>query len=229
MHQQDPSPVVGLPWTGNDRPRSHAERIARETAQRIVRAELEAGSLLTEAEIAAAHGVSRTPAREAMLQLERWGLVAIAPKKGAAVTVPTARERRELLDVRSMLETHVVRGLAGDDVARSALGARLRGILSRQEAALGDPAAFALQDYAFHAAIMLHGGSRAVEEIAVVFGPRLVRLTHLAVASRAGRLRTFVEEHAALADAVEAGDAASFEALIGPHLSAGHGDYEVAP
>jgi DNA-binding GntR family transcriptional regulator len=228
MHHEDTGPLIGLPWSGQERPRSLAERLAHAVAQRIVRGELEAGALLTEAELAAAHGVSRTPAREAMLQLERWGLVAIAPKKGASVTVPTARERRELLDLRSMLETHEVRRVAEDAEARAALASRLREVLARQREELGDPAAFAMQDYAFHAAIMHHGGSRAVEEIAGVFGPRLVRLTHLAVVSSAGRLQTFVDEHAALAEAVEAGDVVRFEALIDPHMASGHRGYEVA-
>jgi DNA-binding GntR family transcriptional regulator len=43
------------------------------------------GALLSEADIAATVGVSRTPVREALLQLQSEGLVALYPKRGALV------------------------------------------------------------------------------------------------------------------------------------------------
>lgn len=225
--QPDPAEQLNLPWTTPSR--SIAERLSGELAQKIVSAEIPAGTWLTEVDVAAEHGVSRTPVREALLALQVWGLVALAPKKGAMVTVPTATERDELLSVRSMLETNVVRRLENAGTgARERLSAVLRTILDRQRATVGRPTDFAVLDYAFHAAIIHHERSGVVDEVSRLLGPRLIRLTYLAVASAAGRLDGFADEHAALLGAVEAGDTDGFVRLIDRHLARGHSGYEAA-
>ena len=49
-------------------------------------------------------GVSRTPVREALRQLELEGLVAIVPNKGAYVTAITQKDVRDIYKIRSLLE-----------------------------------------------------------------------------------------------------------------------------
>ena len=49
-------------------------------------------------------GVSRTPVREALRQLELEGLVAIIPNKGAYVTGITPKDVHDIYKIRSMLE-----------------------------------------------------------------------------------------------------------------------------
>ena len=49
-------------------------------------------------------GVSRTPVREALRQLELEGLVKIIPNKGAYVTGITPRDVKDIYKIRSMLE-----------------------------------------------------------------------------------------------------------------------------
>lgn len=118
-----PSPT--LPWLDGRETRPIATQIAAETARRIATGAIEPGALLREVDLAAEHGASRTPAREAMLQLEAWRLVRLLPKKGALVSTPTAREREELLSVRAMLEEHAVSRIAPDETRRSSLVAAL--------------------------------------------------------------------------------------------------------
>ena len=177
--------------------------------------------MLTEVDVAAQFEASRTPVREAMLKLERWGLVRLAPKKGAIVTTPSARERRELLAVRSMLETS----------AAASADARLVEVLDenlrQQAASLDDARAFALLDYAFHLEIIGHDDNRIVAEISRSLAPRLYRLTRLAV-THAADLAALYAEHLALADALRAGDAETFRMLVSGHIGAGHSGYEVA-
>lgn len=223
MHQ-----LTGLPWLDADAGRAIADRVAHDLARKIVEGEIAPGSWLTELEVATEAGVSRTPVREAMLRLQAWGLLQIAPKKGAIVTVPTARERHDLLAVRTMLETEVIRRIATDHDLRSELARRLREIVARQHAAVQHPARFALEDYAFHAEIIHFNDNRVVDEVAGILGPRLARLTHLAVSAMQGQLHLLAEEHATLAAAVESGTAESFVALIEAHLAAGHSRYELA-
>ena len=49
-------------------------------------------------------GVSRTPVREALRQLELEGLVTIIPNKGAYVTGISQKDIRDIYVIRSMLE-----------------------------------------------------------------------------------------------------------------------------
>ena len=49
-------------------------------------------------------GVSRTPVREALRQLELEGLVTIIPNKGAYVTGISSKDIRDIYILRSMLE-----------------------------------------------------------------------------------------------------------------------------
>ncbi|WP_420098414.1 GntR family transcriptional regulator [Corynebacterium sp.] len=225
MHRQDGPPV----WAPGTTERSIAGRVAEELARDIVGGAIAPGDILTEVDVAHRCGVSRTPVREAMLRLEAWGLVRIAPKKGATVTVPTERERSELLTVRSMLETDIVRRIAEDGDARTALAADLDATVVRQQASTTDPDDFAVLDFTFHSRIIHFEDNRVVTEISDLLAPRLARLTFLAVRAMAGNLLPVIDEHAALADAVREGDVPRFEELIGAHLTGWHGRYEVAP
>ena len=59
---------------------------------------------LKEATIGAEYGVSRTPVREALRQLELEGLVKIIPNKGAYVTGISDKDTRDIYVIRSYLE-----------------------------------------------------------------------------------------------------------------------------
>ncbi len=65
---------------------------------------LNPGDSLDEAELVATFGVSRTPVREAILQLEAVGLVRRLPRKGATIFRPTLEEFLAILEVHAKLE-----------------------------------------------------------------------------------------------------------------------------
>jgi len=71
------------------------------------------GSHLVENDLCRELGMGRTPVREAVQQLASEGLVNILPRKGCFVSNINLWEFENLLDARIMLETHVVRKLAG--------------------------------------------------------------------------------------------------------------------
>src|SRR5699024_12284625 len=107
--------LLTLPWALSDDSAPIESRMAAWAAREIIERRFEPGELLTEAGRAEAQKTSRTPAREAMLQLERWRLVRLVPKKGAIVTTVTSRERRDLLAVRAMFEVDAVEALTAAD------------------------------------------------------------------------------------------------------------------
>jgi DNA-binding GntR family transcriptional regulator len=79
----------------------------------IVEARLGAGTPLSQNKLAARMGVSRTPVREALLRLERDGLVQRLPESGFAVATITADEVHEACDLLHVLDTYVYTRAAG--------------------------------------------------------------------------------------------------------------------
>ena len=61
---------------------------------------------ITEQEVAAAAGVSRTPVREALRRLHAEGLVDFKPNQGAMVTEWSADDAEEIFELRVLLEAH---------------------------------------------------------------------------------------------------------------------------
>jgi DNA-binding GntR family transcriptional regulator len=74
--------------------------------ERILRGVYPAASRITEQEIAAAAGVSRTPVREALRRLEAEGLVEFVPNQGAIVTDWSEDDRDDVFELRALLEAY---------------------------------------------------------------------------------------------------------------------------
>ena len=70
----------------------------------ILSGRYEQNTELKETAIGAELGVSRTPVREALRQLELEGLVVMIPRKGAEVARITEKDLRDVLEVRTSLE-----------------------------------------------------------------------------------------------------------------------------
>jgi DNA-binding GntR family transcriptional regulator len=71
----------------------------------ILSGEYSPGQSLLEADLAQKTGVSRTPVREALRQLESEGLITLRPNIGATVKSMTMKEYREMSEVRQALES----------------------------------------------------------------------------------------------------------------------------
>jgi DNA-binding GntR family transcriptional regulator len=87
-------------------------RVITEMRRRIISGELPAGGSLSEIALAESFGVSRTPVREALKQLQTEGLVEIRPRVGTFVTAPSRREITELFEMKELLEGAAARLLA---------------------------------------------------------------------------------------------------------------------
>lgn len=87
-------------------------RVITEMRRRIINGELPAGGSLSEIALAESFGVSRTPVREALKQLQTEGLVEIRPRVGTFVTAPSRREMTELFEMKELLEGAAARLVA---------------------------------------------------------------------------------------------------------------------
>jgi DNA-binding GntR family transcriptional regulator len=85
-------------------PNALVDETAAAIRARIMSGEIPIGAQLRQAELAATLGVSRTPIREALRQLQAGGLIEVLPRRGAVVRVPAPWEVREAYEVRAELE-----------------------------------------------------------------------------------------------------------------------------
>lgn len=82
--------------------------------RQILRGELKPGERLMEISLANRLGVSRTPVREAIRQLEHEGLVDMLPRRGARVADISQKELRDVLEIRRSLELLAIDRICGN-------------------------------------------------------------------------------------------------------------------
>lgn len=91
---------------------THAARIARVLAQKIIAGDIPPGARLRQDHIAAEFGASHVPVREAFRQLESQGLAESLPRRGVRVTDFDLAELREVAEMRASLEALALRHAA---------------------------------------------------------------------------------------------------------------------
>jgi DNA-binding GntR family transcriptional regulator len=123
---------------------------------RIVSGTLPMGSRISDRDIALELGVSRTPVREALVQLQAEGLVEMRPQSGTFVFNVTAPEIRQLCATRAILEAGAIR------MPRSVASVMsLRALIDRAEDALraGELVRCDALDCDFHEALVAASGN----------------------------------------------------------------------
>lgn len=175
------------------------------------------GSQLVEARIAEDLGVSKTPVREALIRLQRDGLVRIEPYRGARVLEPSADDIREVLELRSLLECHIARDLATRQP--QAVLAGLEHCVGESRAALDGSDGQALLDSLTEFSDLM-AEACGNERMAKLLGDlRSVLLLIGSTSLRApGREARSVAEHEAILAAIRDGDADAAVAATGAHI-----------
>src|SRR5260221_1457046 len=87
---------------------SAAQQIEQALRRAIVTLELPPGIRLSENEVALRYGVSRQPAREAMIALAKIGLVRGLPQRGTLVVQISTRQMMHVRFTREALATAIV-------------------------------------------------------------------------------------------------------------------------
>ena len=91
---------------------THADRIARILADRIITGDIPPGTRLRQDHIAAEFGASHVPVREAFRALQARGLAESEPRRGVRVTDFDVTELREVAEMRASLEVLALRHAA---------------------------------------------------------------------------------------------------------------------
>ncbi|MGW4481938.1 GntR family transcriptional regulator [Rhodococcus triatomae] len=206
--------------------RSASEQVYQEVKERILSATLPGGELISEGEIASEMGTSRTPVREAFLRLEAEGWMRLFPKRGALVVPVADGETEHVLAARLLLEADAARIVAGGpDHMRAELVRGLRANLDAQRAAAadGDVAEFSGLDADFHGLIVRAGGNPLLVTFYIGLRERQRRMTARSLTRDPRQLRSIIDDHARLADLVEAGDTDAFAVADNIHMRRVHG------
>jgi DNA-binding GntR family transcriptional regulator len=183
----------------------------------ILSNEFSPGERLDEVVLATRFGVSRTPVREALMQLDAIGLIEIRPRRGAVVIDPGPHRVYQMFEVMAELE-----GLAGSLAARRLDEASREAIATthsrcEQSAGAGDSDAYYYANEEFHKAIYAASQSDFLEEQCVQLHRRLRPYRRLQLRVR-NRLSTSFSEHCAIVDAIFAGDGDEARRLLRDHV-----------
>ncbi|HEY2220476.1 GntR family transcriptional regulator [Actinomycetospora sp.] len=203
---------------------SAADAVYRHVKDRVLTGELEGGRMVSEGEVSAALGVSRTPVREAFLRLEVEGWLRLFPKRGALVVPVAPHEIDEVLDARALLETHAAADVITrpDDLA--GLLSALDSTIERQQAAHRDDdlPGFARSDAEFHRLVADAGRNSLLAGFYATLRERQQRMTADSVRGRTAAATTVLDEHRALRDLLAARDIDGFARALTDHLDNTH-------
>jgi DNA-binding GntR family transcriptional regulator len=200
-----------------ERPRKLGDIVLDQVRELIVDKRLVPGQRLSEAKIAGILGVSKTPVREALLQLRMIGLVVMIDGN-AHVVVPSARLIREAYEVRAGLEALTAR--LATERADTARRARL---LPLAEASLhaardNDAEGFRRHDQQFHREVALASNNSLVQQ----------RIDETLVLCQTLRRRDVLtgwdsqlcgQAHVDIARAIDSGDAETASREMHAHVS----------
>jgi DNA-binding GntR family transcriptional regulator len=212
------------------------DQLAETLRARVLSGEIPSGTRLRQEALAREFGVSRTPVREALRQLQAMGVAQLEHNRGAVVRGPTARELREAYEVRAELEG-LAAELAATRIGDEQLG-RLREaqqlfrrsietLISRRRRASGrepswaDDSDWVRANDLFHQVIQEAAGNgqllRTIGDLHRSF-PRA--LTWSALSGSSALLEENVRQHNAILEAIERRDPQEARRRMAEHIRA---------
>jgi GntR family transcriptional regulator, rspAB operon transcriptional repressor len=197
---------------------SKADAVYGELKEAILSGALKPGSLIDKAALCERLGVSRFPVSAAVTRLAYDRLVDVAPQHGSFVARISFNDARERLFIRSALEGEIAAEaarrmtFADKDALAANLKEEARAVADEDRATL-----YAL-DVAFHRILTDRLRMARAADVLESLRIHLERTRRLTM-SPPGQLRATLNEHAAIAAAIEAGDASAAREAMKHHLS----------
>lgn len=194
-----------------------AQQIYESLRKAIVMLEMAPGSPISEKEICAAYGVSRTPVREAVLKLAEEGLANVIPHSGTYVSRISYQIAEEGFIIRRALEIESVRRAAARIDARGA--AELDVIIRHMDDLIerDELATYIEADDALHGALARMSGLTRLWKFIQLAKVDLDRMRQLS-APVPGHLARVTEQHYQIVEAVRRGRPDEAELAMRIHL-----------
>ena len=162
-------------------------------------------------------GVSRTPVREALRQLELQGLVTITPNKGAHVTGFSKEDLNDIYEIRSVME-----GLCAKWAAKKATPEQIEELeenvfLSDFHFSKENWDQMVELDNRFHELVYEACGSKELTHVLRDYHHYLQRIRKITLEQKT-RARASMDEHRRIAEALKARDAKTAEKYAREHI-----------
>lgn len=199
-------------------PKSLASIVVQRLREAIIDGQFALGEMIPEEVLAASFGVSRTPVREALNQLQASGLVTIKPQRGSYVFEPTEADIAALSEFRCVMEPRAAQLARAHDL--EATLADLKAALADMANArkLKDAVRYSQADTRLHEAFVAHCGNPYLQAAYATAGAKIAALrTHLSAPADVLQMLGH-QQHTRLIDAFRAGDFASFETQMREHV-----------
>jgi DNA-binding GntR family transcriptional regulator len=178
----------------------------RESIEELIAVgKLAPGQHLDETVLAEQFGVSRTPIREALIQLAGSGMIELRPRRGAHVTLLGPRELLETFEYMGELEAACARFAAHRMTSEERAGFDAAFNRCRKACEKGDRDAYYHANADFHSAIYDGSHNRMLATVAHGQQRRLQPYRRLQLRVH-GRLAKSFDEHSAVAEALLKGD-----------------------
>ena len=201
----------------DDAQRGSTHRIVESITSAIVERRLMPGTKLSEQKLADIFKVSRTIVRQALNQLSRDRLVTLELARGAMVAKPSVQEARQVFELRTMLETTMVRQLCAriTDLQIAELRTHLR--LEREAVRRTDVSGRTRLLADFHVVLARMFGNEVLAESLVDLLSRSALISLMYQSSHSAEHSQ--DEHILIVDALEKRDARSAVRLMESHLA----------
>ncbi len=165
------------------------------------------GHRALEQEVALELGMSRTPVREALVQLQNEGLVEVIPRHGMRVLPVSPTDMREIYQILTALECMAAELLA----LRKPSDAELQPLMDASAAMdmalkADDLDAWARADESFHAQLLELAGNRQLQATVLNYWDRAHRARMFTLRLRPKPVNS-TQEHGQLVDCLRRGDA----------------------
>ena len=198
--------------------RTKEEQVADFLREGIISGTFPRGSRLKQAEIAERLQLSITPVREALKLLEAEGYINGNSYRGACVVPFDATASKEVLELRLMLESRLIRGTAENIRAQDIV--ELRALADEFERAFdaGDRASARGVNYRFHRRLYsLADMPQTLHFVQILWA----RYPFDLINAVAGRGKDAAKEHDEILDAVSKGDASAATLAMRKHIESG--------
>jgi len=204
--------------------RTLVDHVYHEIQHRILYNIWGTGYQALEQELCEELGVSRTPVREALIRLQRDGLVNVIPRHGMRVLPISATDIQQIYQILTSLESLAVELAAARKLPAKefkSLESALKEMKLAQEAS--DLKAWAQADENFHYYLVVLSGNRILIELVDSFWGRAqrARLTMLSIRNNP---IVSTQDHAKIVDAIRRGDGLRARELIEMHRKRGASD-----
>lgn len=172
---------------------------------------------LTEAAISKELGVSRTPVREALRQLELEGLVTSIPNRGVIVNGINSKDIKDIYEIRSLIE-----GLSAKWAAQNISKEQIEALeevvyLSEFHLSKGHFDQLYELDNRFHELLYESSNSRILKHVLLDFHVYVQRVRRASLSS-VERAEKSIREHKNIVEAIKQGDYLKVEALTNEHI-----------